>query len=255
MNIVNIPAFSDNYIWCLYQTHDAIIVDPGQSKPVLDVLQTKNLSLGAILITHHHTDHTAGVKQLKQVFPDARVYAPAYETSPAPDAIPVGQDMCLDFPELGIKAQVLETPGHTRGHVSYYIEGMLFCGDTLFAGGCGRLFEGTPEQMYHSLQRIVALDPKTKIFCAHEYTQANLRFCLTIEPNNLDLQQRYQTVINMRKQGIATVPSTLAQEIKTNVFLRTRQPQVQQSVKAYIGRDLIDDIDCFAVLRSWKDTF
>lgn len=253
-HIMAIPAFQDNYIWLVQQQGQALVVDPGDASPVLDVLERLSLQLAAILITHHHHDHTDGVHPLMQVFPRAKVYCPEKGALVHPLARHVNSKDVIHTPEFDCSWRVIETPGHTRDHISYTTQRILFCGDTLFAGGCGRLFEGSAKDMYDSLQRLSALDDETQVYCAHEYTQANLQFCSMVEPDNQLLQQRMQTVSLKRQQGIGTIPSTLLEEKKTNCFLRVGQPSVQQAVSRYTGRPIDNEIDCFSALRQWKDT-
>lgn len=253
--ITEIPAFQDNYIWMIKQDAHAVIVDPGDAVPVLAVLRAQGMALDTILITHHHADHTGGVSELMAAFPDARLYCPCGEPKPHENAIYVQDNDEVQVFQETLTFRVITTPGHTRGHIAYFTEGALFCGDTLFAGGCGRLFEGTPKQMYDSLQRLAALEPTTKVFCAHEYTQANLRFCLAVEPDNLDLHQRIEHVNALRAKGLPSVPSMLSEELKTNSFLRTAEKTVQDAVSAHSQTPVLEREHCFAALRQWKDSF
>lgn len=217
MQINPIPAFTDNYIWSLENKFDnsSVIVDPGDAAVVLEYLEQNNRELSAILITHHHRDHIGGVEQLlRQV--DVPVYAPAvgnygFKHTPCSDN---------DIVHVGCDLRVLAVPGHTLDHIAYVGEGFVFCGDTLFAGGCGRIFEGTAEMMHASLQKLAALPAETNVYCAHEYTLANLAFAQTVEPENMDLKERVAIEREKREQGLPTVPSTVGLELKTNPFLR-----------------------------------
>jgi len=248
-----IPAFKDNYIWALRDAERRwlVVVDPGDAQPVLEVIRTQGLRLAAILITHHHWDHTNGIKDLTAAYP-VPVYAPAAEAV-AGTTHPTAEGTEIPLPELGITLTTLEIPGHTRGHVAYYGEGMLFCGDTLFAGGCGRLFEGTAEQMHRSLSRLAALPPNTQIYCGHEYTEANLRFATRVEPDNADLRARLAAVEAQRARNEITLPSTIATELATNPFLRVDQASVIESAERHTGSRLACAADVFAAVRKWKD--
>lgn len=245
-----IPAFKDNYIWLLVRERSALVVDPGDAAPVVDRLESLGLDLAAILVTHHHADHQGGVGELVRRY-RADVYAPAAEsitgtTSP----LHGGETLTL----LGESVEVLAVPGHTRGHLAYRCANALFCGDTLFGAGCGRLFEGTPAQMAASLARIAALPDETLIHCAHEYTEINLRFASTVEPDNPDIRQRIARVRALRADGRPSVPSTLAEEKATNPFLRCAQPAVRA---ALAGRLAVDagNVEVFAALREWRNGF
>ncbi|WP_417614555.1 hydroxyacylglutathione hydrolase [Oceanisphaera sp.] len=261
VNISPIPAFQDNYIWLITNNKQAVVVDPGQAAPVEQVLAERELTLTGILITHHHHDHTGGVEALLDNWPQARVYAPASEPLPAQGAIAVSDGDHVTLPELGLEFEIMAVPGHTLGHIAYYEangvagEPLLFCGDTLFSGGCGRLFEGTAEQMHHSLTRFAALPDPTRVYCTHEYTQANLAFCHAVEPNNVELQKYLQKVAKLRQQGIPTLPSSIGQEKAINVFLRPHLEGVKASAQAHEGAELNENIKVFAALRRWKDAF
>jgi len=251
-----IPALSDNYIWLLQRDGRALIVDPGQAEPVLSVLQEQQLTLEAILLTHHHHDHVGGAEELRQST-GAVVYGPAAETLPVCDH-PVAQGDTVRLKNLHISLSVLDIPGHTAGHIGFFsqIAGfapVLFCGDTLFAAGCGRLFEGTPAQMLDSLSKIAALPQDALVCCAHEYTLSNLRWALQVEPDNAVLQARWEAAQRARAQGLPTLPSTLGLELQSNPFLRTAQGPVIDAASRRAGQPLADDVAVFACLRSWKN--
>lgn len=249
MQAIAVPAFADNYIWLLPLPDDdgrALIVDPGDAAPVLQVLTERRLTPAAILVTHHHYDHVGGIRELRD-----RCAIPVY----GPAGIPAEVDCVLgDGDRLEAwRLQVLATPGHTRDHLCYAGEGLLFCGDTLFAGGCGRLFEGTAEQMYHSLEKLRRLPDDTRVYCAHEYTLSNLRFAVQVEPDNEILARRLQEVEDLRRAGKPTVPSLLGLEKQTNPFLRCHLPAVQRAAEDFCGRGLTAPEQVFAVIRHWKD--
>lgn len=254
LEITPIPAFEDNYIWLLRNpgSDRAAVVDPGDEDPVLETLEREGLSLAGILITHRHGDHTGGIRGLKAVFPDVPVIGPAGERIPTLTRR-VAEGHQVEVPGLVARWRVMEVPGHTSGHIAYYGEGVLFCGDTLFAAGCGRVFDGTTEQLHASLVRISALPPDTRLYCAHEYTLANLGFAEWVEPESPRLRERIAESRRLRAAGRPTVPSTLAEELETNPFLRVAVPQVRRAAEAYAGRALADDADAFAVVRGWKD--
>ena len=253
-----LPAFNDNYIWLLQDSASqrCAVVDPGDAAPVLAWLERHpGWHLSDILITHHHHDHVGGVEQLK-ARTGATVYGPAQERIP-------GRDQALDdnasVRVLGLDFQVIAVPGHTLGHIAYYCQQtatpVLFCGDTLFAAGCGRLFEGTPEQMHHSLQRLAALPAETLVYCTHEYTLSNLRFAQAIEPENPHIAQRFADVTELRSQDRITLPSTLALEKLTNPFLRTSVTSVKEKLDERNGPINPTPSAVFAGLRAWKDRF
>ncbi len=254
IQISALPAFTDNYIWLLQdaQTRRVAVVDPGDAAPVLDWLeQHPQWTLSDILITHHHHDHVGGVDQLKTVTA-AKVYGPASEKIPARDVALHDNDRIT---VLGWAFDVYSVPGHTLGHIAFYHQGVLFCGDTLFAAGCGRLFEGTPEQMHSSLTRLAALPAETLVYCTHEYTQSNLKFAQAVEPHNADIAERVENVHQLRARGEMTLPSNLALELRTNPFLRTTETSVKQKADERNGRDNRAGAEVFASLRAWKDKF
>lgn len=256
--VLAIPAFKDNYLWLIHDGSNAAVVDPGDAQPILAALAAHQLSLTAILLTHHHADHIGGVSQLLS---HARVpvFGPRHENIAAITQR-LGEGDRVELPGLALAFQVLDVPGHTSGHIAYVRETpgehWLFCGDTMFAGGCGRLFEGTPAQMADSLGKLAALPGDTKVFCAHEYTLANLRFANAVEPANPQLQQRMEAESAKRAAGIPTVPSTIALERATNPFLRYREPAVVEQLVAL--RKIAPGappVTAFAALREWKNTF
>ncbi len=248
-----IPAFTDNYIWVIENNGHCAVVDPGTATPVLDALAAQKLNLVAIILTHHHADHTGGVKKLRCEY-NVPVYGPSHEaTQWVTHALQEGDEISIH--ELGVQFSVLDVPGHTSGHIAYYDAESLFIGDTLFAGGCGRLFEGTAAQMHHSLSKLLQLKETTKIYCAHEYTSSNLKFALAVEPNNQDLLQRIDEVQKLREQQLPTIPSLLSEEKLTNPFLRCGEPSVRQAAETYAGQTLQDPVHIFSAIRKWKDSF
>lgn len=251
-DIIRIPAFKDNYIWLLRKGAAAVVVDPGDAGPVLGVLDRQGLALTAILITHHHADHQGGVAGLLARYP-APVFGPAHESITALSR-PLHGGETIALPELDVEFAVIAVPGHTLGHLAYHGAGCLFCGDTLFTAGCGRVFEGTMAQMLASLERLAALSEQTAVYCAHEYTQANLRFALAADPGNPLLQQRASEVAAVRAQGEATVPSTLALEKATNPFLRCGEPALVAAARSR-GAQANDPLAVFTALREWKNVF
>lgn len=251
-DVIRIPAFKDNYIWLLRKGASALVVDPGDACPVLEVLAREGLTLESILVTHHHADHQGGVASLLSHFP-SRVFGPASESITAlTQPLHGGEKVRLE--SLGVEFQIIAVPGHTLGHIAYYGSGSLFCGDTLFGAGCGRLFEGSPAQMYDSLARLAALPDLTAVYCAHEYTEANLRFALAVEPGNSDLRKRVDEVTVARARGWATVPSTIALEKATNPFLRCSEPEIVASVQRRVAQAK-NSLEVFTVLREWKNGF
>lgn len=265
LNIFPIPAFSDNYIWCLQgaDSSQVALVDPGDRR-IVEVLQQKQLQPVALLITHQHVDHVGAVQALLDSYPGLRVYGPAQELvsaqrfgpeMPIPNLIshPLNEGDTVEIAELNAHFEIIALPGHTLDHIGYFGEGALFCGDTLFACGCGRIMGGDARLFSESLNKIADLPEDTQIYCAHEYTLDNIGFAKWVEPDNADLLQRDKLDMARQEKGIPTVPSSLQLELKTNPFLRFRQPQVKQAAEAYIGHALNTDAEIFGAIRAWKD--
>lgn len=259
LTVQGIPAFEDNYIWLIRRdTHPQVaIVDPGDADPVLAAIEAEDLEPVAILITHHHYDHVGGIGEILARYP-VPVYGPARETIPhRTHPVTDGEEVRIDA--LDARFRVLDVAGHTAGHVAYYCanpegHGLLFCGDTLFTGGSGRLFEGTPEQMHTALRRIRELPDDTLVYCAHEYTEANLRFARIAEPDNIELLQRQRETTVLRAEGHPTVPAPLGLEKATNPFLRFDQPSIVRAAETFAGRPLAPGAEVYAVVRNWKDS-
>ena len=282
MYLIPIPAFDDNYLWLLHDGRRAMVVDPGDAQPVLRMLQDRQLQLESILVTHHHPDHTGGVDVLREAT-GAKVFGPARERIPSPFTPLQDGDTVR---ALDLDFQVIDVPGHTAGHIAFYMaptlsasrdalppEGahpawggpapdgpvldgrpLLFCGDTLFSGGCGRLFEGTPAQMLASLDRLAALPGDTRVCCTHEYTMGNLRFALAVEPDNRELIGYHARCAALRDDGEPTLPTSIAQELLINPFLRTRQATVMAAARRF-DPAAHDDNTVFAAIRQWKNQF
>jgi hydroxyacylglutathione hydrolase len=256
MTLHPLPAFTDNYIWILHNGHEALVVDPGDAAPVMEALRRYALTLHTILVTHHHSDHTGGVAELREAT-GARVYGPAFEAMPEP-LTRLGEGDTVQGPG-GLSWRVIEVPGHTAGHIAYYAEPegeppILFCGDTLFSAGCGRLFEGTPAQMLDSLGKLAALPGSTRVCCTHEYTLSNLRFALAVEPDNQALQDYASRCQALRAQALPTLPSSMALELDINPFLRSHLGSVSSRVRAHDPQGMAVH-GVFAALREWKNTF
>jgi hydroxyacylglutathione hydrolase len=266
IKITAIPAFTDNYIWALQSNSNNTIalVDPGDAEVCLNYIQQHQLTLNSILITHHHPDHVGGIKKLKDYCQQhawpLTVYGPKHESIPHCD-VSLVEDEVVELSELNASFTVIDLPGHTLGHIAYLSDDALFCGDTLFSGGCGRIFEGTAEQMHHSLNKLAALSERTQIYCAHEYTQANLDFALTVEPMNMELVHYYNQVKKLRAENKSTIPSSIAVEKKINPFLRCHIDEVQQSAREYTNtaqsnaEDTKITLTTFAAIRTWKNNF
>lgn len=260
MNLVAVPAFTDNYIWMLHDGRQAIVVDPGEAAPVERALDEHRLELLAIVVTHHHGDHVGGIGQLRSRLapeaPDGGVIGTGREPIAHRTRAVVGGDVVR---LLGCEWRVIDVPGHTAGHVAYYAEPpgqapILLCGDTLFSGGCGRLFEGTPEQMHASLDTLAALPGDTRVCCAHEYTLANLAFAAAVETSNEALATYREHCIRLRERGEPTLPSTIKTERAINPFLRAREPQVIASARRH-GASNDSPVAVFAALREWKNNY
>jgi hydroxyacylglutathione hydrolase len=249
LEITPIPAFHDNYIWLLHHHRFAVVIDPGDAKPVIEALKREQLQLKAILITHHHSDHIGGVEELV-AYAKCPVYAPSYEQYPFHhEAVSEGQ--VVSIAALNLTFSVMWLPGHTLGHVAYLTNGALFCGDTLFSAGCGRLFEGTPAQMLGSLNRLKQLPIQTKVYCTHEYTARNLDFALSLEPNNQALQARKTSVTVLRNANLPSLPSSIAIELETNPFLRCQAAEIIHNA----GTQNTDELTIFTAIRERRNHY
>jgi hydroxyacylglutathione hydrolase len=255
LNIQAIPALNDNYIWFIEDTDTrrVLIVDPGDAKPVIEAIEQQQLIPAALLITHGCHDHVDGINQLVKLY-NTPVYGPKKETIPSINHPLIACENLIIEPNLP-EITILDIPGHTIGHIAFLINDCLFCGDTLFGAGCGRLHSGDAKKMFSSLQQISELPFQTKIFCAHEYTQANLHFAEAVEPDNSDIQQRIFDTAALRQQGKPSLPSTLTIELATNPFLRCGQPNVIQAAEFFSGKQLSTALEVFTELRLWKDRF
>lgn len=255
LSVITVPAFEDNYLWLIHNGAQAAVVDPGDAAPILAALAANDLSLVAILLTHHHADHIGGVPELLKRY-HIPVYGPRHENIPHVTH-PLSEGDIAIIAELDLAMSVLDAPGHTRGHITYYSASQhwLFCGDTLFGGGCGRLFEGTPAQMASSLEKLAALPDETQVYCAHEYTLANLRFALEVEPGNQILALRMQVEQEKRRHGQPTIPSTIGQEKATNPFLRYAEPVIGKHLLAAGRVNTLEPLNVFTALREWKNVY
>ena len=253
LTIIPLPALKDNYIWIMHDRQHAVVVDPGDAAPVRSYLTAHKLKLTAILCTHHHHDHTGGISELVQVY-NVPVYGPQHENIPC-ISHRLGEGDVVDLVELNTRLDVIDIPGHTRGHIGFFGLGGVFCGDTLFGCGCGKLFEGTAAQLLHALRRLADLPDETKVYCGHEYTEANIRFALACEPANIQLKQRQIDAHALRTGGQATLPSTIGLEKATNPFLRCVELEVIASVLRVVPMQQADEIGIFTALRAWKDSF
>ncbi len=253
MQIHAVPAFQDNYLWLVERGGKAAVVDPGDAEPIERELAARGLTLAAILATHHHGDHVGGLRALAAHW-KCPVFGPAGEAiGGLTQRLREGDRIVV--PGLEASFSVLDVPGHTAGHIAYVGDGVAFVGDTLFACGCGRLFEGTPQQMAGSLAKLSRLPPETRAYCAHEYTLANIKFAEAVEPGNMQLKKRRVREIEKRQRGVPTVPSTIADELDTNPFLRCAEPEVVASAERHAGRRLAGPVEVFAEIRAWKNTF
>jgi len=255
MRIIQIPLLRDNYAYLIVceRTHEAALVDPSEAEPILRQVEKENVDLKAILNTHHHHDHTGGNPGLLEHFP-LEVYGHMADKGRIPGLThPLNDGDEVRIGEL--TGKVLFIPGHTRGHIAYLFENKLFCGDTLFVAGCGRLFEGTAEQMHDSLSKLLQLPANTLVYCGHEYTEKNIQFALTLEPNNKHLTEKMQRARSLRAKGISTVPSTMAEEMETNPFLRWESKEIQANLKSRFPDVGSDSVSVFAKIRELKDQF
>jgi hydroxyacylglutathione hydrolase len=255
-NVRPVRAFSDNYIWLIEPPSapsQVVAVDPGDAAPVIAELMRRNLSLAAILLTHHHPDHIGGVPELLRHWP-VPVIGPEDARISTLTRIVVDGELC-EIPELGLGFEILAVPGHTLSHIAFWGHRALFCGDTLFSAGCGRMFEGTPKQMNASLDRLRDLPPETEVFCGHEYTAANLRFALTVEPGNTAAFDYQQKVARLGAAGEPSLPSTIGLENAVNPFLRCDKSNVRAAAESHAGSTLTDPATVFGELRAWKDQF
>lgn len=256
LQVTPVRAFTDNYIWLIHSPAEparVVVVDPGDAGPVERTLAERKLTLAGILITHHHGDHVGGVADLLR-HRAVPIFGPATETIPGnPQRLREGDR--AGFADLALEFEVLDVPGHTAGHIAYVGHGAVFCGDTLFSAGCGRLFEGTAEQMHASLSKLAALPAETLVYCAHEYTLSNLKFGLAVEPDNAATARYHAECQALRARDEATIPSDIRRERNVNPFLRCGEQSVKQAAEAHAGRGLQSETEVFAVLRQWKDEF
>jgi hydroxyacylglutathione hydrolase len=252
--VLHVRAFEDNYIWLVAGGVQRVaIVDPGDAAPVLARLEAANLAPSAVLCTHHHSDHVGGIEEILRRY-DVPVYGPAREHIPG-ITHRLREGDRVRVPDTDLSFDVLDVPGHTAGHIAYYGHNLLFCGDTMFSAGCGRLFEGTPEQLLQSLTRLAALPENTAVYCAHEYTATGLRFSATVEPDNQDVPPRREWVSARLAKGVPTLPSSIGVERRINMFLRTDVPAVRRAVETRCGHSLSTNVNVFAEMRRWRDGF
>lgn len=254
IDVIPINALADNYIWCVVNraNRHCVIVDPGEAAPVLSMLRANQFTLSAIIITHHHWDHTSGISEIL-----AQYNVPAYGPAREPvlgmtHHLNGGDNLTLD--DMNLSFQVMDIPGHTLGHIAYYTPGIVFTGDTLFTAGCGKIFEGTVDQMFTSLMSLKALDDNTLIYCGHEYTASNLKFAQLVEPDNIDIQQRIEHVTRLRESQMPSVPAALSIEKLTNPFLRCDHDAVIRAAERYSGHKLVSSAAVLGVIREWKNT-
>lgn len=253
LEILPLPAFNDNYIWLLVRDRKVVVVDPGDASVVEDYLARTGFDLTAILITHHHTDHTGGIRALTAQRP-VPVFGPA-AAKVAGVTVGLVEGDSVALAEHGLSLAVLEVPGHTETHIAFHGHGLLFPGDTLFSAGCGRLLGGTAEQLHRSLERLKTLPGDSRVYCAHEYTLANLRFARAVEPTNPERDAWLAHCERLRAEDKPTLPSTIEQELKINPFLRTNSLEVLDSLERHTGKRPHDSQACFSALREWKDVF
>jgi len=254
VTVVPVKAFEDNYIWCLVLGDNCVVVDPGDAQPVLEYCAKRKLTITDILITHHHWDHTNGLDGLIAAFPGAKVYGPANpKIGQITQTVKEGETVSL--PAIATSFRVIAIPGHTLDHIAYYGDTGLFCGDTLFSAGCGRLFEGTAKQMHNSLQKLQKLPNETPVYCAHEYTLANIKFAEQVEPDNQDLLNYKGWAGSQRVDLKPTLPSSIGQQKAINPFLRTDSNQARLNAQQHSGKSLTSPEQVFAALRDWKDHF
>jgi len=253
MNIIQIPAFIDNYLWLLYENNSesAVAIDPGDSKPILRALESNNLILTDILITHHHNDHIGGIPELKKIFPKVNIYGP--DDTRIPTNIVVNDEDVIKLSSLNEEFSIIDVKGHTNSHIAYYFDKRLFCGDTLFSCGCGRLFEGTYEDMHRALTKIKNLPKETMVYCAHEYTLDNIGFAKILDPNNLELLYREKEVTSILKDGGYSVPSLLDNELKINPFLRFDNKDIIKATQKHFNIKINNEAEVFKYIREWKD--
>ncbi|MDO8788282.1 MAG: hydroxyacylglutathione hydrolase [Sulfuritalea sp.] len=256
--ILALHAFDDNYIWLLRAGGYVAVVDPGDAAPVLAYLEQSGDRLCAILSTHHHGDHVGGLADILARFP-VPVFGPGLENIPGVSH-PLAGGERIELPEISLHLDIIAVPGHTRGHIAYYGpslngHGAVFCGDTLFGAGCGRLFEGTPAQMQESLAKLAVLPAPTLVYCAHEYTQSNLRFALAVEPGSIAVQRRSENVAKDRAAGCPTIPTSIRSELETNPFLRWDAPAVRAAAASRLGHVPVDAVETFTAIREWKNRF
>lgn len=256
MKVIPLPAFNDNYIWVIHSSNSnaVAVVDPGDAKPVIDYIEKHGLTLETILVTHYHNDHIGGIPTLKNRY-QCQIFVSQRDNQPFSDRNLVEGDK-VSILNDEYQFEVIAVPGHTLGHIAYYGHGALFCGDTLFKAGCGRMFEGTPEVFLESLSKLAKLPAETKVYCAHEYTLANLEFALSVEPNNEAIKQEIDNSQSLRSQNRPTLPSTIGQELRFNPFLRCHQHSVQEAAsQAAAQKTFSDPVRTFATIRQLKDNF
>jgi hydroxyacylglutathione hydrolase len=255
LKIIPIPAFKDNYIWLIHNNDSAAVVDPGDANVVIETLSRLNLKLRHILITHHHHDHIDGVESLLSAYPNSKAFTPKQEHYDFKHT-PIDEGSIVYLPEFNLQFNIIDLPGHTLGHIAFYsntnlMNPVLFCGDTLFGAGCGRLFEGTAEQMLNSLQKLALLPADTRVYCAHEYTLHNINFALSLEPNNIDLNERLKGTIKLRHMQQPSIPSTIKLELATNPFLRCHSNEIQTS----IGLKNATPLEVFRYIREQRNHY